>query len=173
MPVQDTRVVVLFYIKESFPIKLKNFSPLSHRFTSATSPHTLCISAHWKKKICWAEHGCLLGCRNGDLPPVVLLSVLPACCMPTERSGGSHTPSLCLVGVSTAVGVGCLPADVHGRSHTSGHPSVLLGSLRLTEGGVLYCICRHSRLNQRWSSVAALELIVYKAAERSLLNFIF
>lgn len=38
---------------------------------------------------------------------------------------------------------------------------------------MLYCICRHSRLNQRWSSVTTLELIVYKAAERSLPNFIF
>lgn len=38
---------------------------------------------------------------------------------------------------------------------------------------MLYCICRRSRLNQRWSSGAPLELIVYKAAERSLLNLIF
>lgn len=46
--------------------------------------------------------------------------------------GFAHPQSLCLLGVSCAVGVGCLPADVHGRSHTSGHLSVLLESLRLT-----------------------------------------
>lgn len=46
--------------------------------------------------------------------------------------GFAHPQSLCLVSVSTAVGVGCLPADVHGGSHTSGHLSVLLESLRLT-----------------------------------------
>lgn len=176
MPVLDTRVLVLFLYKGKLTNKTEKFQPPFPQVYFSHKSDTPCVSAwwYWKKKICWDEHGFLWGCRNSDLPPVVLYSVLPTCCTPTEQSGGLHTPRVCVWSVSAlhlvwdAFQQMCMLGPTHlGTYLFCWRP---WGSL---EGRMLYCICRRSRLNQRWSSVTALELIVYKAAERSLLNFIF
>lgn len=98
-------------------------------------------------------------------------SVLPMGSVPTEKSRAGPEAVLRSVSVLQLVWDVFQQMCMLGPAHLGTYLFFLipLGSL---EGRVLYCICRRSRLSQRWSSVSALELIVYKAAERSLLNFI-
>lgn len=124
------------------------------------------------KKVCWDGHGCLWGCKSSNLPPVLWCSVLPAGCIPTERSGaGPESVFRSVSGlrlVWDVVQQMCMLGPAHLGTYL-----FYWSPWSSLEGRMLYCICRRSRLNQRWSSGAPLELIVYKAAERSLLNFIF
>lgn len=152
------------------PIKQKFFSPLSCKFTPATGPNTACISAQWD----WGKKGlgCLWGWESGDLRPVLSRWVHYLQAVYPQRGLGLAQTVFRSVSAWHLVWDIFQQMCVLGPAHLGTYPFYWRpwGSL---EGRMLYCICRRSRLNQRWSSVTALELIVYKAAERSLLNFIF
>lgn len=54
----------------------------------------------------------------------------------------AHPQSLCLVSVSTAVGVRCLPGDVHSSPTHLGTYLFCWSPWGSVEGRMLYCICR-------------------------------